>query len=547
VSETLEVAATGAAADAIRAHVPALVQDGFAGKLFAKDPTLWGPDAEEESAKRLSWVGLPRSSRPLVGEVSALRSELNDAGIDHVVLCGMGGSSLAPEVICATYGVELAVLDSSNPDQVRAALGDRLDRTVVVVSSKSGSTVETDSQKRAYEQAFTDAGIDPATRIVIVTDPGSPLDKASREAGYRVVNADPDVGGRYSALTAFGLVPSGLAGADIATLLDEAEAVSDLLADDDEGNPALRLGAAMAGTSPLRNKLVLVDQGSGLVGFADWAEQLIAESTGKQGTGVLPVVVPDDSAPEVALPPHDVTVARLVGDTDTADPEHDPDDPAEGSAGSEVAVTGPLGAQLMLWEVATATAGRLLGINPFDQPDVESAKVAARSMLEGEPDTTPPAFTDGAVEVRALGGDWLGTAATLADAVSALLDQVDEQQGYVAVMAYLNRLAQAELSDVRNTLAHRVRRPVTFGWGPRFLHSTGQFHKGGPAEGVYLQITADPTEDLAVPGKEYTFGRLIAAQSAGDASVLADHGRPVLRIHLTDRAAGVARLLEVLK
>jgi glucose-6-phosphate isomerase len=164
VSETLEVAATGAAADAIRAHVPALVQDGFAGKLFAKDPTLWGPDAEEESAKRLSWVGLPRSSRPLVGEVSALRSELNDAGIDHVVLCGMGGSSLAPEVICATYGVELAVLDSSNPDQVRAALGDRLDRTVVVVSSKSGSTVETDSQKRAYEQAFTDAGIDPATR-----------------------------------------------------------------------------------------------------------------------------------------------------------------------------------------------------------------------------------------------------------------------------------------------------------------------------------------------------------------------------------------------
>ncbi len=547
MSETLEVAATGAAADAIRAHVPALVQDGFAGKLFAQDPTLWGPDAEEEAAKRLSWVRLPRSSRPLVGEVAALRSELADAGLDHIVLCGMGGSSLAPEVICATYGVELTVLDSSNPDQLRAALDDRLDRTVVVVSSKSGSTVETDSQKRAYEQAFTDAGIDPATRIVIVTDPGSPLDKASREAGYRVVNADPDVGGRYSALTAFGLVPSGLAGADIATLLDEAEAVSDLLADDDEANPGLRLGAAMAGTSPLRNKLVLVDQGSGLVGFADWAEQLIAESTGKQGTGVLPVVVPDDSAPEVALPPHDVTVARLVGDTDTGDAEHDPDDTADGSAGSDIAVTGPLGAQLLLWEVATATAGRLLGINPYDQPDVESAKIAARSMLEGEPDTSPPAFTDGSVEVRALGGDWLGSASTVADAVTALLDQVDEQQGYVAVMAYLDRLDQADLADVRNTLAHRVRRPVTFGWGPRFLHSTGQYHKGGPAEGVYLQITADPTEDLPVPGKEYTFGRLIAAQSAGDASVLADHGRPVLRLHLTDLTAGVAAVRAALQ
>jgi glucose-6-phosphate isomerase len=544
VSETLEVAATGAAAYAIRAHVPALVQYGFAGKLFAKDPTLWGPDAEEEAAKRLSWVGLPRSSRPLVGEVSALRSELNDAGIDHVVLCGMGGSSLAPEVICATYGVELAVLDSSNPDQVRAALVDRLDRTVVVVSSKSGSTVETDSQKRAYEQAFTDAGIDPATRIVIVTDPGSPLDKAAREAGYRVVNADPDVGGRYSALTAFGLVPSGLAGADIATLLDEAEAVSDLLADDDEGNPALRLGAAMAGTSPLRNKLVLVDQGSGLVGFADWAEQLIAESTGKQGTGLLPVVVDDDSAPEVALPPADVTVVRLVGDTGLE--QERAAESGEPSGGSEVSVTGSLGAQMLLGEVATATAGRILGINPFDQPDVESAKKAAREMLEGTPDTTPPDLVDGPVEVRALGGDWLGDAGSLADAVAALLRQVDDKHGYLAVMAYLDRLRYAGLADVRRTLAVRTKRPVTFGWGPRFLHSTGQFHKGGPAEGAYLQITGEPADDLPVPGRDYTFGTLVAAQAAGDARVLADHGRPVLRLHLRDRAAGVRALQEAL-
>jgi glucose-6-phosphate isomerase len=532
VSVALEVVATGAAADAVRHHVGQLVEDRFASKLFEQDPTLWGPEAESEAKIRLSWVGLPRSSRPLVGEVSALRSELVDAGLDHVVLCGMGGSSLAPEVICATYGVELTVLDSSNPDQVRAALADRIERTVVVASSKSGSTVETDSQRRAYEQAFRDAGIDPATRIVVVTDPGSPLDEQSRKDGYRVVNADPDVGGRYSALTAFGLVPSGLAGADIGELLDEAESVADLLAEDDEGNPGLRLGAAIAATTPLRNKLVLVDQGSGLVGFADWAEQLIAESTGKQGTGLLPVVVPDDSAPEVALPPHDVTVARLAADAG-ADAEHDPDDTAEGSAGSEVTVTGTLGAQMLLWEVATATAGRLLGIDPFDQPDVESAKKAARSMLEGSPDTTPPAFTDGAVEVRALGGDWLADSSTVSAAVEALLAQVDSTQGYVAVMAYLDRLAVSDLAEVRNRLAHRVRRPVTFGWGPRFLHSTGQFHKGGPAEGVYVQITGDPEEDLAVPGKDYTFGRLIAAQSAGDASVLADHGRPVLRLHVT--------------
>jgi glucose-6-phosphate isomerase len=365
------------------------------------------------------------------------------------------------------------------------------------------------------------------------------------------VNADPDVGGRYSALTAFGLVPSGLAGADIATLLDEAEAVADLLADDDEANPALRLGAAIAGSSPLRNKLVLVDQESGLHGFPDWVEQLVAESTGKQGTGVLPVVVGDDSAPEVALPPHDVTVAHIVPD---ADPEarsdvqftEGTDEPGARATGSDVVVSGSLGAQMLLWEAATAVAGRIFGINPFDQPDVESAKKAARSMLEGTPDDSPPSFTDGAVEVRALGGDWLGDAGTLSEAVDALLDQIDGEQGYLAVMAYLDRLEHAELADVRNTLAHRVRRPVTFGWGPRFLHSTGQFHKGGPAEGVYLQVTAEPEQDLPVPGKDYTFGRLIAAQAAGDATVLAEHGRPVLRLHLTDPKAGVVTLREAL-
>jgi glucose-6-phosphate isomerase len=541
VTEALEVSATGAAATAVQARVPALVEERFASRLFDRDATLWGPDAEPEASKRLSWTGLHRSSRPLLGEIAAMRGELGDEGVDHVVLCGMGGSSLAPEVICATAGVELTVLDSSDPDQVRAALADRLDRTVVVVSSKSGSTVETDSQRRAYQAAFTEAGLDPTRRIVIVTDPGSPLDEQSRADGYRVVNADPDVGGRYSALTAFGLVPSGLAGADIEELLDQADAVADLLGEDDEANPALRLGAAIAGTEPLRDKLVIVDEGSGLAGFADWAEQLVAESTGKQGTGLLPVVVGESSDPEVALPPHDVTVARLRADTDP-DTLHEPE-----SGGSDVTVSGPLGAQMLLWEAATAVAGRLLGINPFDQPDVESAKKAARSMLEGPPDTTEPAFVDGPVEVRALGGSWLGDASTLDEAVKALLATLDADRGYVAVMAYLDRLAHADLADVRRTLAVRTKRPVTFGWGPRFLHSTGQFHKGGPPVGVYIQVTGDPGRDLAVPGRDYTFGRLISAQAAGDAQVLADHGRPVLRLHLTDQVAGLQAVRKALR
>lgn len=528
---SLSVSASGAAGDAIATHVPTLVADAVASRLFAQDATLWGAGAEAESRIRLSWVSLPRSSRPLVGEIEALRDSFAERGLDHVVLCGMGGSSLAPEVICATAGKDLVVLDSSHPDVVRASLSNRLERTVVVVSSKSGSTVETDSQRRAYEQAFRDAGVDPAERLVVVTDPGSPLDQDSRAKGYRVVNADPHVGGRYSALTAFGLVPSGLAGVDVAALLDEAEAVADLLASDDEANPALRLGAAMGGTTPLRDKLAILTDGSEIVGFADWAEQLIAESTGKNGTGVLPVVVADASAPEVADQPADVLLAHLVAIDDETK-----------ASGDEVRVSGSLGAQLLLWEAATAVAGRLLGINPFDQPDVESAKQAARGLLDsGAREADPPAYANGAVEVRALGGDWLGTASTVAEAVDALVRQLPER-GYVAVMAYLDRISDADLAEVRPALAARTGRPVTFGWGPRFLHSTGQFHKGGPAEGVYVQVTAAPEADLPVPGRDFTFGDFIAAQAGGDAQVLAEHGRPVLRLHLTAHDAGLSQV-----
>ena len=379
-------------------------------------------------------MGLARSSRPLVGEIAALRDDLVGKGLDHVVLCGMGGSSLAPEVICATEGKELVVLDSSDPDYVRAALQDKLDRTVVVVSSKSGSTVETDSQKRGVRGRLhqTPASTRPSASSSSPTRAARSTQSA-REAGYRVVNADPDVGGRYSALTAFGLVPSGLAGVDIEALLDDAESVADLLAADDDANPALRLGAAIGGTNPLRNKLAIVDDGSGIVGFADWAEQLIAESTGKSGTGILPVVEADDDDPEVKWPAPDVTVVRLVSvDADDEPVSDDTDVVAVDPTRSEVAVSGSLGAQMLLWEVATAAAGRLLGINPFDQPDVESAKAAARELLDkGLGAAAAPAATDGAIEIRTMGGDgdWLGGATTVAGALDALLRPARPEPG----------------------------------------------------------------------------------------------------------------------
>ncbi|SDQ44193.1 glucose-6-phosphate isomerase [Quadrisphaera sp. DSM 44207] len=533
----LGVEVSGAAEDAVRTRLPSLLSDRVASRLASGDATLWGPAAEEEASKRLGWVHLPTSSRPLVERITALREQLRAEGVDHVVLCGMGGSSLAPEVITATAGVELTVLDGTDPDQVARALHDRLERTVVVVSSKSGSTVETDSQRRALEAAMTEAGIDARSRVVVVTDPGSPLQQAATEAGYRaVIEADPTVGGRYSALTAFGLVPSGLAGADVGVLLEEAAAVTEVLAADDPLNPALVLGAALGGSEG-RDKVVVVDDGSGLVGFGDWAEQLIAESTGKEGTGLLPVVVASADDPEVLDPPPDVLVVHLTRSV-SPDFAHRPER-------AEVAVAGTLGAQVQLWEHAVAVAGKVLGINPFDQPDVESAKAAARGLLDATPEPEPAQLVDGAIEVRATPG-LLDGVSDAAGAVEALLGRLDPQRGYLAVMAYLDRLGHPELERVRPALARRTGRPVTFGWGPRFLHSTGQYHKGGPATGVYLQVTAAPSGDLEVPGRPFTFGQLVSAQAGGDAAVLADHGRPVLRLHLTDRAAGTAQLLDLL-
>jgi glucose-6-phosphate isomerase len=528
---TLSYDASGAAQQAIERYVPALVEDKVATRIFAKDHTLWGPEAESESAIRLGWVEAATVSQPLVGEILALRDALAAEGVTHIVLCGMGGSSLAPEVIAGTAGVELTVLDSTDPEQVSAVLADRLDKTAIVVSSKSGSTVETDSQRRVFEHAFNAAGIDAKSRIIIVTDPGSPLDKTAREAGYRAVfNADPNVGGRFSALTAFGLVPCGLAGVDIQAFLDEAEEAAEILNEDSSDNIGLALGAALAGTSPLRNKVVIAEDGSGIVGFADWAEQLIAESTGKLGTGILPVVAGPD-APEANFGADDVLVVRLVS-TDSEAELRD----------NELAVAGGLPSQMLVWEFATAVAGRLLGINPFDQPDVEAAKVAARGLLDARPEATPANFVDGAVEVR--GGDWLVDAASAAEAVQALLAELPSD-GYLSVQAYFDRLAYAQLEGIRDDLAAVTGRPATFGWGPRFLHSTGQFHKGGPAIGAFLQITAASATDLAIPERPFTFGQLIAAQAAGDAQVLEDHGRPVLRLHLSDRAAGVAQLQDI--
>jgi glucose-6-phosphate isomerase len=525
------------AAQTVRDH---LVAEGVPAALAAGDSSLWGPEAQQEAAVRLGWLRLPLTSRELLPEISKLVERAHAQGLDHVVLAGMGGSSLAPEVICATDDVPLTVLDTTDPHQVRRALADGLERTIVVVASKSGGTVETDSHRRIFEKAFRDAGIDPAERIVVVTDPGSPLEQAANEAGYPIVPADPTVGGRYSALSAFGLVPSALAGADVHRLLDDADAVRPLLSRDD-GNPGLDLGVVL-GAQALsgRDKLILRDGMSDITGLPDWIEQLIAESTGKQGKGILPVVGAE------AAEDDDQYVVSIGPDGGTT-------------------VDGPLGAQFLVWEYATAIAGRVLGIDPFDQPNVAESKANTIRILKESGDgplpTGAPLLTDGPIEVY---GDLPGEPKSLADVLTWLLESIPGR-GYLAIMAYLDReaafdaaavgdasfeemaeiWASADVATLRALLDYRTDRPVTFGWGPRFLHSTGQYHKGGPENGVFLQVTGAVTDDIEVPGKPYTLGRLQLAQALGDLGALTSRGRPAVRLHLTDRVAGVRHLLTV--
>jgi hypothetical protein len=509
------------------AHPPhdvyeALLAAQAPARLATKDPTLWGPSAEAEASKRLGWVDTFEKSRALVPQLAELRDELSD--LDHVVLAGMGGSSLAPEVITSTTGKTLTVLDTTDPGQVRAALNDRLERTVVVVASKSGSTVETDSHRRIYLQAFLDAGMtaeEAGRHFVVVTDPGSPLVAVAQEMGAFVILADPDVGGRYSALTAFGLVPSALVGVDIAELIDQAAGFAPSISSTSD-NPALALGAALSQTG----FAALVDDGSGITGLGDWAEQLLAESTGKLGLGILPIVVETPTSPGAT--------GEGVLTVTTGAPLMQWTVPGSG-VNPDVSVNGALGAQFLCWEAATAFAAIPLGIDPFDQPNVtESKENTARILANGLP-AQEPSFVDGAVIGYGIGGS-----------IEAAVELLLTDAGYLAIMAYLDRFADAAVAELRPLLATKSGRPTTFGWAPRFLHSTGQFHKGGPQTGEFLQITGAVETDLPVPGMPYTLGQLQAAQAAGDRQALTTRERPLLHLHLTDRTAGIKQLLRVL-
>ena len=485
----------------------------FHDRLKTKDSTIWGPEAQAEAAIRLNWIDLPESSRELLPQFDALAAKHRDK--EHVILCGMGGSSLGPEVIAQTFSKKLFVLDSTDPDYVAHALKFNLSKSVVVVSSKSGSTIETASQRALFEGAFKDAGLNPIDHMVFVTDPGSPLDKQVREGGFSVVNADPNVGGRFSVLSPFGLVPAALIGVDVSVLLDNAsDTKKAFFADSQQMCDIAYLLTYAAG-----QYVAYTDEASGMPGLSDWIEQLVAESTGKNQVGRLPVVAETSHNGREGQA---FTVAFA------------------GSA--DLVVEADLASQFIVWEWVTALIGAALAIDPFNQPNVTEAKEQTSALLN-EWKGVLPTFTgdtkDGVLEI-------FGAGKNATDALTQLTAMIPED-GYIAVMAYLDRKDDVAVAELRAILADKSGRPVTFGWGPRFLHSTGQFHKGGQQNGVFLQITGDVKNDIAIPGQSYGFKTLVAAQALGDGKALASRKYPLLRFNLTNRAVGISELLDAAK
>ncbi|MDP1851314.1 MAG: glucose-6-phosphate isomerase [Candidatus Planktophila sp.] len=482
----------------------------FHNRLALKDPSMWGLEAQAEAILRLNWIDLPETSRELLPQLDALSAKHRDKL--HVVLCGMGGSSLGPEVIAKTFKRKLFVLDSTDPNYISHALTFDLNKTLVIVSSKSGSTIETASQRAFFEKAFIDANLKPTDHIIIVTDPDSPLDKQARAGGFTVVNADPQVGGRFSALSAFGLVPASLIGVDVSVLLDNASETKAAFLKDS----TFVVDMAYAISYLSGQYMSYSDSGCDMPGLSDWAEQLVAESTGKNQVGRLPIVVEEGINSEffsIAF----YGVADLVLETDLA-------------------------SQFIIWEWVTALVGAALGIDPFNQPNVTEAKEATAALLlewNGVlPEFSPDAI-DGTVEI-------FGQGSTIGDSLTRFIELIPED-GYVAIMAYLDRRDDAAILELRSLLSQKSGRPVTFGWGPRFLHSTGQFHKGGQQNGAFLQITGDVDRDYEIPGQNFSFKTLIAAQALGDGRALTSRKYPLLRLNLTNRNLGIAEILKSLK
>ncbi len=515
----------------IQAHLPAELEQPVADRLAAaadqdvvarigrRDGTLWAPEGTPEVTDRLAWLTIADEMLEQAGELDAFRAICLEAGYTDAVLLGMGGSSLAPETFRLSYGpqdggLRLHVLDSTDPDQIVAVEGAiDVERTLFIVSTKSGGTIETLSLFKHFH-ALQDDG----EHFVAVTDPGSSLEDLAAEHGFRrVFLNEPDIGGRYSALSYFGLVPAALAGIDVRPVLEGAQAAQRACAQEQD-NPGLWLGCALGELARNgRDKLTWVAD-EPIASFGVWAEQLVAESTGKQRRGILPIADEPLGGPEAYG--NDRVFVHLRADGGPGLGEL-----AEaGHPVITIPAAGPqdLGRLFFLSEFATAVVGWALEINPFDQPNVQEAKDATKKVL----DEGTPELEDGDL-------------AEIADGLAP--------PHYVAIMGYLPYSAEVDAAFARLraaiTTSHRV--ATTYGYGPRFLHSTGQFHKGGPAVGRFIQLVHDSQASAAVPGESFDFGTLIRAQADGDLQTLRGHGLTAVRIRLS--SGDLARAIDDLK
>jgi transaldolase / glucose-6-phosphate isomerase len=546
-------------ADAVARRLETWTSDGLVARLWQKDPTLWTDSGEE---RWLAWLDVLDAQRQAIGDRRALADEVRAEGFTDVLLLGMGGSSLGPEVTARVIGAaagrpRLHVLDSTDPAQVHrfdAALD--LAKTLVVVASKSGTTLEPNAFKQYFFARMQETvGADRAGRhFVAITDPGSQMEQAARADGFRaVVFGEPEIGGRYSVLSAFGTVPAALIGVDLDRFLGEASGMADACRQPDASeNPGVALGvvlgeAARAG----RDKLTIVASPA-LAPLGAWLEQLVAESTGKRGTAIIPVDLEAPGPPRVYGDDRMFVYLRFAPEPDA---DQDAFIDALNRSGQpvvrmDVAEAYGLAQEFFRWEVATAVAGAVLGINPFDQPDVEASKVKTKALTsafeeEGSlPQEEPLVSDDGlAVYGDEANAKALGDVSSVEAVLRAHLQRVHPGD-YFALLAYVD-MTDAHAAILQR-LRHRVRdarRVATcLGFGPRFLHSTGQAYKGGPASGVFLQITCDDPADLPVPGQQFTFGVIKAAQARGDLGVLTDRGRRALRVHLRDVTAGLDAL-----
>ena len=521
------------------------------GRFWQKDPTLWTNNGEE---KWMGWIDIVERQQKDLAVFRSLAAEAKEANFENVLLLGMGGSSLCPEVLSLTFGRQpgfpaLQVVDSTDPAQIKA-IRDRVDlhRTLVIVASKSGSTLEPNIFKQYFfaeiEQAVGAAKA--GSRFLAITDPGSEMEQLARSDSFRhVFFGDPAIGGRYSALSSFGVVAAAVTGLDVARLIDESAKAVAAAKLPPAQNPALQLGILLGvANNAGRDKLTIFTSPE-IRDLGAWLEQLLAESTGKQGRGVTPVDRETIAAPEIYGHDRVFAYIKLAG---TADPSQDAHVAALEAAGHpvvciEIADRYEFFGQFFSWEFATAVAGSLMGIDPFNQPDVESAKVEARELMSqyektGRLPYRRPMHVDQGVEIYASDGyaDRLKSSGTGASLGSYLKDHLSQIHAgdYFAILAFLPMFPENEraLQAIRHRVRDTKRVATCLGFGPRFLHSTGQDYKGGPNSGVFLQITGDHPLDLAIPGQKYSFGVVIDAQAAGDLAVLESRGRRVMRLHL---------------